>query len=848
MGEALRCSIPETSILDRERETWRKKEAPPQRSLLPFLFPVGSQQQQRGARSLRFLTATSPTPLPPPPRSCNPLFLPPPPPPQKRKPFQKPADPSKRSWMTGLASLAMATAAASTLTPAAPALAADDAVAASRMSYSRFLEYLDLGRVQKVDLYENGTIAIVEAASPELGNRVQRVRVQLPGTSQELLSKFRAKGVDFAAHSQAEDGGAVVAGLLGNLAFPLLLVGGLFLLSRRGGGPGGIGGGGPGNPMAFGKSKAKFQMEPNTGIGFDDVAGVDEAKQDFMEVVEFLKRPERFTAVGAKIPKGVLLVGPPGTGKTLLAKAIAGEAGVPFFSISGSEFVEMFVGVGASRVRDLFKKAKENAPCIVFVVSLLSFGFFFPLSASGGPSRAGERSRGGCFEVGVENPFFPFFLLQLTLSFPLSPSFLLALPLSNPTGRDRCRGPLPRHGRRRRQRRARADAQPAPHRDGRLRGQHGHHRRRGDQPLRHPRPRPPEAGPLRQAGLRRRARRQGPPRDPQGARAQQEARRRGRPQGGSAAHARVLWRGPCQPAQRGRDPHRAQEQDCHHRQRDRRLCRPHRRRHGGEEDGTFFLLSLSFSSLSFSTKKNSPFFPLSLSLSLFQGTPMLDGKSKSLVAYHEVGHAICGTLTPGHDAVQKVTLIPRGQARGLTWFVPGEDPTLISKQQIFARIVGALGGRAAEEVVFGDAEVTTGASSDLQQVTGMARQMVVNYGFSDIGPWSLLDPSAQSGDMIMRMMARNSVSEQLQQRIDGAIKKIATDAYVVAVQQIRDNRVAIDKIVDVLIEKETISGDDFRRLLSEYAVIPKANLDAAAAVPSRAKTAAAAAFENVIDV
>ena len=189
--------------------------------------------------------------------------------------------------------------------------------------------------------------------SPELGNRVQRVRVQLPGTSQELLAKLREKKVDVAAHAAGEDGGAVIASLLGNLAFPLLLVGGLFLLSRRGGGVGGPGGG-PGNPLAFGKSKAKFQMEPNTGVTFDDVAGVDEAKQDFMEVVEFLKRPERFTAVGAKIPKGVLLAGPPGTGKTLLAKAIAGEAGVPFFSISGSEFVEMFVGVGASRVRDLF--------------------------------------------------------------------------------------------------------------------------------------------------------------------------------------------------------------------------------------------------------------------------------------------------------------------------------------------------------------------------------------------------------------------------------------------------------------------------------------------------------------
>jgi cell division protease FtsH len=237
-----------------------------------------------------------------------------------------------------------------------------------------------MGRVKKVDLYENGTIAIVEAVSPELGNRVQRVRVQLPGTSAELLSKFREKNIDFAAHTNSEDGSAVFLNLLGNLAFPLLLVGGLFLLTRRNNGQGGPGGGnmpggmGGGNPMAFGKSKAKFQMEPNTGITFDDVAGVDEAKNDFMEVVEFLKRPERFTNVGAKIPKGVLLVGPPGTGKTLLAKAIAGEAGVPFFSISGSEFVEMFVGVGASRVRDLFKKAKENAPCIIFVDEIDAVG------------------------------------------------------------------------------------------------------------------------------------------------------------------------------------------------------------------------------------------------------------------------------------------------------------------------------------------------------------------------------------------------------------------------------------------------------------------------------------------
>lgn len=253
------------------------------------------------------------------------------------------------------------------------AKADDQGVSSSRMSYSRFLEYLDKDRVKKVDLFENGTIAIVEAVSPELGNRVQRVRVQLPGLSQELLQKFREKNIDFAAHNAQEDSGSLLFNLIGNLAFPLILIGGLFLLSRRS--SGGMGGpGGPGFPLAFGQSKAKFQMEPNTGVTFDDVAGVDEAKQDFMEVVEFLKKPERFTAIGARIPKGVLLVGPPGTGKTLLAKAIAGEAGVPFFSISGSEFVEMFVGVGASRVRDLFKKAKENAPCIVFVDEIDAVG------------------------------------------------------------------------------------------------------------------------------------------------------------------------------------------------------------------------------------------------------------------------------------------------------------------------------------------------------------------------------------------------------------------------------------------------------------------------------------------
>ncbi|NBO30615.1 MAG: AAA family ATPase, partial [Cyanobacteria bacterium WB6_1B_304] len=211
--------------------------------------------------------------------------------------------------------------------------------ASTRMTYGRFLEYLDAHRITSVDLYEGGRTAIVEATDPELENRVERLRVDLPGNTPELISRFRAANINFDYHVPKSDG--AIWGFLGNLVFPILLLTGLFFLFRRSNGvPGG-----PGQAMSFGKSKARFQMEAKTGVMFDDVAGIEEAKEELQEVVTFLKKPERFTAVGARIPKGVLLVGPPGTGKTLLAKAIAGEAGVPFFSISGSEFVEMFVGV-----------------------------------------------------------------------------------------------------------------------------------------------------------------------------------------------------------------------------------------------------------------------------------------------------------------------------------------------------------------------------------------------------------------------------------------------------------------------------------------------------------------------
>jgi cell division protease FtsH len=211
------------------------------------------------------------------------------------------------------------------------AIEAGKNAANTRMTYGRFLEYLDAGRITSVDLYEGGRTAIVEAVDPELDNRVQRLRVDLPANAPQLIARLRESNISFDTHPLRNDG--AIWGLLGNLVFPILLMAGLFFLFRRSNNvPGG-----PGQAMNFGKSRARFSMEAKTGVLFDDVAGIEEAKEELQEVVTFLKKPERFTAVGARIPKGVLLVGPPGTGKTLLAKAIAGEAGVPFFSNKKSD-------------------------------------------------------------------------------------------------------------------------------------------------------------------------------------------------------------------------------------------------------------------------------------------------------------------------------------------------------------------------------------------------------------------------------------------------------------------------------------------------------------------------------
>ena len=583
--------------------------------------------------------------------------------------------------------------------------------AVARMSYGRFIDYVDAGRVTAVDIFDGGRTAVVEAVDPDLDNRVQRLRVDLPGLAPELVNNLKEQGISFDIHPPRTAPPAL--GLLGNLLFPLLLIGGLVLLSRRGGGgmPGG-----PGQAMQFGKTKARFAMEAETGVMFDDVAGVEEAKQDLQEVVTFLKTPERFTSVGAKIPKGVLLVGPPGTGKTLLAKAIAGEAGVPFFSLSGSEFVEMFVGVGASRVRDLFKRAKENSPCLIFIDEIDAVG----------------RQRGA--GVGGGNDEREQTLNQLLTEMDgfEGNSGIIIIAATNRA--DVLDSALLRPGRFDRQ--VQVDV---PDIKGRLAVLNVHCR---DKKL---------ADDVSLEAIARRT-----------------------PGFSGADLANLLNEAAILTARRRKEATGLAEID----------------------DAVDRIIAG------------------------MEGKPLTDGRSKRLIAYHEVGHALVGTLVKAHDPVQKVTLIPRGQAQGLTWFSPDEEQMLVSRAQLRARIMGALGGRAAEDVVFGYAEVTTGAGGYIQQVASIARQMVTRFGMSDLGQCSL-EAGNQEVFLGRDLMTRSDGSDATAARVDASVRKIVQSCYEETVKLVSEHRACMDRVVELLIEKESLDGDEFRAIVSEFTAVPE---------------------------
>ena len=597
----------------------------------------------------------------------------------------------------------------SNLKPGGPTVAPRN-TAVARMSYGRFLDYVEAGRVTSVDIYDGGRDAVVEAVDPDLDNRVQRLRVDLPGLAPELINTLKTEGISFDVHPPKTAPPAL--GILGNLLFPLLLIGSLIFLARRGNNmPGG-----PGQAMQFGKTKARFAMEAETGVMFDDVAGVNEAKQDLEEVVTFLKQPEKFTSVGAQIPKGVLLVGPPGTGKTLLAKAIAGEAGVPFFSLSGSEFVEMFVGVGASRVRDLFKRAKENSPCLIFIDEIDAVG----------------RQRGA--GIGGGNDEREQTLNQLLTEmdgFEGNSGIIIIAATNRPDVLDSA---LMRPGRFDRQ-----VTVDAPDIKGRLSILKVHSRNKKLDP---------------ELSLESIARRT--------------------PGFTGADLANLLNEAAILTARRRKE-------------------------------------TISLSEIDDAVDRI---------IAGLEGHPLTDGRSKRLIAYHEVGHALVGSLVKDHDPVQKVTLIPRGQAQGLTWFSPDEEQMLVSRAQLKARIMGALGGRAAEDVVFGYAEVTTGAGGDIQMVASIARQMVTRYGMSGLGQLST-EGGSQEVFIGRDLMTRSDTSEGTSKQIDEQVRGIVMQCYEETLSLVQSQREAMDRLVELLIEKETMDGDEFREVLANYTTIPE---------------------------
>ncbi|MGI2904200.1 ATP-dependent zinc metalloprotease FtsH [Tolypothrix sp. VBCCA 56010] len=587
-----------------------------------------------------------------------------------------------------------------------PALA--QKVERETLTYGKLLEKTEKNQVQKVELDESEQIARVYLKGQSTDTPPQQVR--LLDDNRELINKLKENKVDFAEVSSANSRAAV--GLLINLMWILPLLALMLLFLRRSTNA-------SSQAMNFGKSKARFQMEAKTGVTFNDVAGIEEAKEELQEVVTFLKQPEKFTAVGARIPKGVLLVGPPGTGKTLLAKAIAGEAGVPFFSISGSEFVEMFVGVGASRVRDLFKKAKDNAPCLIFIDEIDAVG----------------RQRGA--GIGGGNDEREQTLNQLLTEmdgFEGNTGIIIIAATNRPDVLDAA---LLRPGRFDRQ-----VIVDAPDMKGRLEILQVHSRNKKVD---------------KSVSL--------------------EAIARRTPGFTGADLANLLNEAAILTARRRKE--------------------------------SITLLEIDDA--------------VDRVVAGMEGTPLVDSKSKRLIAYHEVGHALVGTLLKNHDPVQKVTLIPRGQAQGLTWFTPNEEQGLLSRSQLLARITSTLAGRAAEEIVFGKPEVTTGAGDDLQKVSGMARQMVTRFGMSDLG---LLSLENQSGEVFLGRdwMNKSDYSEEIAAKIDSQVREIISHCYIKSKELLQENRTAMERLVDLLSDQETIEGDLFRKIVGEYTQLPEPTL------------------------
>ncbi len=493
--------------------------------------------------------------------------------------------------------------------------------------------------------------------------------------------------------------------LLANI-LPLVLIIGVgiwFMRSMQGGGKGGA--------MSFGKSRAKLLTEAQGKVTFDDVAGVESAKEDLQEVIEFLQDPTKFHRLGAKIPRGALLIGPPGTGKTLLARAVAGESGVPFFSISGSDFVEMFVGVGASRVRDMFEQAKKNAPCIIFIDEIDAVGRHRGVGTSGGHE---EREQT---------------LNQLLVEmdgFDGNEGVIIIAATNRPDVLDKA---LLRPGR---------------------------FDRQIEVPL------PDILGREKIVGVHMKN-------VPIGKDVDNKYIARGTPGFSGADLANLVNEAALLAARRNKRKVTMREfEDA----RDKVLMGAERR-----------------------------------SLSMTE-------EERANTAYHEAGHAIVGMNMPGSLPIHKATIIPRGRALGMVQYMPERDQISQSREEMIARMAMAMGGRAAEELKFGYDKVTSGASSDIEQVTSIATAMVTEWGLSDkVGPIAYKNTDQSS---FMPGIGRGSaISPETASLIEDEIKRFVTEAHETALAVLKKKKKNWYKLAEALLEYETLSGDEIKNLLED---------------------------------